>query len=241
MKNGCQMKERSHYPNLIAISGVKCSGKNTASEILQYCLSVPKMFRQYWIYNLIGKIIPKRYKILSFADPVKKMLAILLNVSEYRFRDRDFKERWIVDIPTLELSVDVFNKAPSDSKFNKLVKQLDPSLAQSKLRIRQLMQYWATEIMQTYFTRKVWINCTLHNSSRYTIISDLRFKEEYNAVKDLNGITIYINRPNYQFGEHASEKEMKDLLENNQYDCIIDNDGSIKELFNKIKELSNDI
>ena len=235
------MKGKLNSNNLIAVSGVKGSGKDVSSKMLQYCLSVPKMFRQYWLYNLIGNITPKKYKILSFADPVKKMLAILLNVPEYRFRDRDFKERWIVDIPTLELSVDVFNKAPSDSKFNKLVKQLDPSLVQSKLRIRQLMQYWATEIMQTYFTRKVWINCTLHNSSRYTIISDLRFKEEYKAIKEQNGIVIYINRPNYQFGEHASEKEMKELLENNKYDYVINNSGSMKDLFNSIKNITNDI
>ena len=91
--------------------------------------------------------------------------------------------------------------------------------------------------MQTYFTRKVWINCTLHNSSRYTIISDLRFKEEYKEIKKQNGIVIYVNRPNYQFGEHASEKEMKELLENNKYDFIIDNNSSIEDLFKQVKHV----
>lgn len=230
------MKEK-----LISISGVKGSGKTVASEMFQYCLSVPKIFRQYWLYKSIGKIMPKKYKIIAFADPVKKMLSVLLNVPEHKFRSRDFKERWIVDIPTLNVSTDGFNQILPDSKFNKLVKQLDPSLSQSKLTVRQLMQYWATQIMQTYFTRRVWINCTLKHCSKYTIISDLRFKEEYNAVKEKNGYCVYIGRPGYTFGEHASEKEMSELLNQNKYDCIIYNSGSPYNLFNAIKEICNTI
>jgi uridine kinase len=41
------MKEGLKSNKLIAISGVKSSGKDTSSKMLQYCLSVPKIFRQY--------------------------------------------------------------------------------------------------------------------------------------------------------------------------------------------------
>ena len=34
-------------PSLIGISGVKNSGKTEVTNMLQYCLSVPKIFRQY--------------------------------------------------------------------------------------------------------------------------------------------------------------------------------------------------
>lgn len=232
------MKEQCHYHNLIAISGVKCSGKNTVSEMLQYCLSVPKMLRQYWIYKLIRKLIPRKYKIVAFADPLKKMLSDLLNIKLEHFYSRDFKENCIIDISTLKTGK--FPKLP-DSKFNKLVKQLDSSLAESNLSLRQLLQYFGTEIMQKYFGKRVWINSTMQNSSKYTIISDLRFIEEYSVVKERDGIVIYVNRLNYEFGQHASEKEMKQLLESNQYDYIIDNNGSIIDLFNNVKKLSNDI
>ena len=190
---------------------------------------------------MFHKIVPKRYQILAFADPVKRMLSVLLNVPVNRFFDRDFKEKWTINIPTLELYDEALNDRLSDSKFNKLVKNLDPTLTTSKLSIRQLMQYFATQIMQTYFTRRVWINCTLRHTDMKTIISDLRFKEEFEAIKERNGICIYVQRPNYMFGEHASEKEMSELLYNDEYDYVINNSGSIKDLFNKIKEISYDL
>ena len=81
----------------------------------------------------------------------------------------------------------------------------------------------------------------MQNRSEYTIISDLRFIEEYNAVKEKKGIVIYINRPNYEFGQHASEREMKELLENDKYDFIIDNNGSIEDLFNQAKNVAKEL
>ena len=37
------------------------------------------------------------------------------------------------------------------------------------------------------------------------------------------------------------EREMKELLENNKYDFIIDNNGSMEDLFNQVKNLINDL
>ena len=234
------MKEQSNLnKRLIAVSGVKGSGKDSVSSMLQYCLSVPKMFRQYFFYKNFRKWIKPKYKRIAFADSLKKMLSDLLNISLDKFYIREFKEGCIINISTLEGSW--LGEKLSDSKFNKLVKQLDPSLMESNLSLRQLLQYFGTEIMQKYFGKRVWINSTMQNRSEYTIISDLRFIEEYNAVKEKKGVVIYINRPNYEFGQHASEREMKELLENDKYDFIIDNNGSIEDLFNQVKELVNDI
>ena len=59
------------------------------------------------------------------------MLAILLNVPVSKFSNRHFKEDCVINIPTLDYSLSAFNEESdilSDSKFNKLVKNLDPSL-----------------------------------------------------------------------------------------------------------------
>lgn len=242
------MKERLKLnKKLIAVSGVKGSGKDSVSSMLQYCLSVPKIFRQYWFYKHFRKWIKPKYKRLAFADPLKKMLSDLLNVPLKNFYIRSFKEDYIINVSTLKvpqirvsddcLNLD-FNKLP-DSKFNKMVKQLDPALVNCNLSLRQLLQYFGTEIMQKYFGKRVWINSTLQDPSEYKLISDLRFIEEYNTIKEYNGIVIYVNRPGYEFGQHASEREMKELLENNKYDFIIDNNDSIEDLFEQIKQLTN--
>ena len=246
--NGFQMKEQLNLnKRLFAISGVKGSGKDSVTNMLQYCLSVPKAFRQYWLYKHFRKWIKPKYKKLAFADPLKKMLSDLLNIPLEKFYNRSFKEDYIIDVSTLNIPqpkvvddcLDLsFNKLP-DSKFNKMVKQLDPALLESNLSLRQLLQYFGTEIMQKYFGKRVWINSTLQHRSKYTIISDLRFIEEYNAIKENNGIVIYVNRPGYEFGQHASEREMKELLESNKYDFVINNNGSFEDLFKQIKQFTN--
>lgn len=95
---------------------------------------------------------------MAFADPLKRMLSILLNIPISKFSNRHFKEDCIINVSTLDfiLSISTENKDRlSDSKFNKMVKTLDPELTQSKLTIRQLMQYFGTEICQKYFGRNV--------------------------------------------------------------------------------------
>mgnify|MGYP002626409449 FL=1 len=168
------------------------------------------------------------------------MLATLLNVPVSKFNNRNFKEDCVVNIPTLDFTLSAFNEEQdvmSDSKFNKLVKTLDPSLTQSNLTVRQLMQYFGTEIFRRYFGKDVWVNSTLKHANSPTIISDLRFKSEFEAIKQRNGFVIYINRPGCEFGQHASEREMEELLNSNKYDYIIDNNASVKDLFNKVKSL----
>ena len=228
---------------LIAISGTKGSGKTESAEMLQYCLSVPKWLRQYWIYKVFGKFIHKSWKLLAFADPLKKMLAILLNVPVEKFNDRIFKENTYVNLNTLDYFL--LNRKDksslSDSKFTKMAKDLDTEILSYNLTIRQLMQYFGTQVMQTYFGRNIWINATLKNAEDTTIITDLRFKAEYEAVKSLGGIVIYVSRPHYTFGQHASEREMEELLNNNKYDYIIENDGSIEDLFENVREICNDL
>ena len=225
---------------MIACSGVKGSGKDAAASMFQYCLSVPKIFRQYWLYKLVGRIIPKKWKVLAFADPLKRMLAILLNVPIERFNDRSFKEDYSIDLNTLEyglVSLQKDKKFLSDSKFTKMAKNLDPELKNYNLTIRQLLQYFGTEIAQTFFSKNVWINSTLKHAHDKTIIADCRFIAEAEAIKKNQGMIFYIDRPGIGFGHHQSEKEMHQMLTNGYYDHIIPNNGTLEDLFNQVKQV----
>lgn len=107
----------------------------------------------YTCYKVFHKLIKSKFKRMAFADPLKKMLAILLNTDYEDFNNRSFKECYCVDLQTLYIYY-----APgslSDSKFNKMAKALDKDISEHSLSIRQLMQYFGTEIMQTYFGRGV--------------------------------------------------------------------------------------
>lgn len=226
---------------IIAISGLKNSGKNEVAKMLQYCLSVPKIFRQYWLYKVFNKVTIKLWKIVAFADPLKKSLSVILNVPYEKFNDRDFKENYCLNIDDLSISKYNDAKQPTltDSKFTKLVRDLDPSIINYSLSIRQVLQAYGTEWMQHLFGNKVWINSTLRYANKNTIISDLRFIEEEKCVHNLNGRIIYVKRPGLQFGNHASEKEMYQMLITDKYDYIIENDGPTDNLFYNIAKLCN--
>ena len=171
---------------------------------------------------------------------MKEMLANLLNISKDKFDDRNFKENMLVNPKTLQIT-HVNNecvKQLSDSKFNKMVRNLDLELTNYFLTIRQLMQFYATNIIRKYFGEDIWINSTLKRANDKTIISDCRFINEANFIKNSNGILIYISRKEAPFGQHQSEKEMEQMLKDGVYDIIIDNNQDLKYLFNQIKEIS---
>ena len=226
--------------NLISISGVKGSGKDECSKMFQYCLSVPKFLRQYWIYKRFNKLFHKSWKILAFADPLKKMLATLLNIPVEKFNDRAFKEDTCINLKTLDYSLAAFTKNKnllSDSKFTKMSKDLDLDILNHDLTIRQLMQYFGTMICRTYFGEDVWINSTLKHATKKTIISDCRFINEAEAIKSKGGKIIYIERAGTGFGHHQSEKEMFQMLKKGVYDYEIINNGTLEDLFNNVKDI----
>ena len=54
-------------------------------------------------------------------------------------------------------------------------------------------------------------------------------------IKSLGGYIIKVNRNNALNDEHISENE----LDNTNFDCIIQNNSSIQDLYRKIKEIIN--
>ena len=226
---------------LICIAGLKGSGKDETAKMLQFCLNSPKWLRWYWLYKHFNVFSEGKFKIVRFADNIKGILSVLLNVEIEKFEDRDFKENYYVDFNTLSIHhKDLVDKSKilSDNKFSKLAKDLTPSLTEDYfLSIRQVLQYFGTEIMRYYFGDKLWILSTYRQSNKNIIVSDLRFKVELEESKKKGGYIVYIHRPGCKIGTHASEKELAEIYDNHQYDYLINNEGGLKDLFNIIKKL----
>jgi hypothetical protein len=73
------------------------------------------------------------------------------------------------------------------------------------------------------------------------VFSDLRFSNEFDAVKKAGGILVRILRPGFD-GEtesgiafHASEEEQKSF-ENDEFDLILRNDGTVEDLYARIEQ-----
>lgn len=64
-------------------------------------------------------------------------------------------------------------------------------------------------------------------------ITDVRFRNEADAVKSWGGYLVEIRRPGYNGDNHASETE----LDGYEFDFTIDNDGSKADLSRKVADL----
>ena len=84
----------------------------------------------------------------------------------------------------------------------------------------------------------IWIfpvlNFIRNNRDTVCVISDCRFKNEADSIKKNGGVIIRLNRKNRNIGKrdpnHISETDLDDY---ENFDLIIDNDGSIDEMIEK--------
>ncbi len=138
----------------------------------------------------------------------------------------------------------------------------------SHITYRELMQYIGTDLFRNKFHEDTWINATMNdyrplgiskehwnktkslykNDMGYPnwIITDVRFPNEFKAIKDRGGLVIRVNRNSWFKDEQ--EKFLKErgsitshqsetALDNYAFDYTINNDSSIEELISIIKQL----
>lgn len=85
------------------------------------------------------------------------------------------------------------------------------------------------------FGENFWVEQALGGvtPSAKVAISDVRFLNEAQAVKNLGGLMIKVSRPGFTGDGHASEVDLADY----EFDYEIVNDGSLVELERKVVEL----
>ena len=121
-----------------------------------------------------------------------------------------------------------------------------------QLTPRWVLQYWGTEVGRRSFHNDIWVSAVenqLRNIQDDVVITDCRFKNEVDAIKNAGGTTIRVERGDYpkwivdavdynhtrnpqalarltDLNVHASEFSSVGL----NYDHTIKNDGTIDEL-----------
>lgn len=229
---------------IIAVQGFKGSGKDETAKFLNYLLNSPSWMHNYQIAKLLNfKTISNKWKITRYADSLKKILAILMNIDIKKFEDRAFKEYCYFDFNSytlLDSSKEKVIRTITDKAFNKEIKKENLKLAlEHNLTIRQILQFFGTDVMRKFFGNKLWIHTTLNIKENNLIIADQRFCIENQILtnSNTNHLIIHIIRPGCEPGLHASEKELEELLNNKQYDVLLENNGTLENLFNKCKNL----
>lgn len=132
----------------------------------------------------------------------------------------------------------------------------------SKLNIphltpRWILQQWGTEVCRRGFHDSIWVASLenkLRNNTRNTVITDTRFSNELAAIKRLGGVTLRVTRGEDPAWVEIAKKSpglMRELYPdihaseyssvNLEYDCYVDNNGSISDLHNTISSLLLDL
>lgn len=113
---------------------------------------------------------------------------------------------------------------------------------------RLALQLMGTDVMRNNFHNDIWIlslQKRLLSTSRNIVVSDCRFQNEINSIKQLNGTIIRIKRGDepewyndalngiYPMDVHASEYGWI----GGHIDYVIENDGTLEELYQKIDDI----
>jgi len=136
---------------------------------------------------------------IAFADPLKRAAAILLNRYEWEMR--------------------------GDHGFDR-----EAILPEWGFTTRDFLQRFGTEAMRNNFGADFWVRhmrTRLRPGARYAI-TDCRFPNEVNLVRDLGGVVVRVVRPGCVGSSHVSDQPVS-------CDAIIVNDGDLQNLYTQLE------
>jgi len=176
---------------ILAFSGRKQSGKSTSGEYVQ---------------DLIKKYdLGIRYKLYSFADPLKQDICMnLLGLSYEQCYGSDDDKNTLTSIRWKDLPKDIFEQ------------HLEEVAKNEYMTARQVMEVVGTGIFRK-LKNNVWVDATMIKIQKeamdLAIILDNRFPNEVNSVLDSGGFVVRLARDPF-----SAQTEAEKALDQNSYD-----------------------
>jgi len=240
--------------SIISISGKIGAGKDEVAKIIQRATNY-------------------HFEIRRFADNLKDIVCMLIGCTREQLEDREFKEEELGEewwyykdkknkiypynsydgyvgdkklvLPTPRLLMQLLGTEcgreilHTNVWVNSLMSEYKPALPKYK----ELFEASGIQLSKEEADLATWIQEQYPN----WIIPDVRFPNEFKAVKDRNGITIRVNRPDFvenaltrkKFPVKVYKKEHKSetALDTAEFDYVIDNSGSLGDLEEKVLEI----
>ena len=248
--------------NLIGISGRSVSGKDTLGKLLQLiaCNGDLGVYKTDLDFVNGGDYIREKcsnYQIKKFADKLKDMVCLLIGCTREQLEDREFKEKELGEEWNHNKKVWI-DKVSGSYTYN--YQRLTPRLLLQLLGTqcgREIIHpnLWVTALFADYEgkedkSKRKYEHIANHKNVIYPswLVTDVRFPNEAKAIKDRGGLIIRVNRDSGQAlidkgihipkwnctEEHSSETSLDNY---DGFGHVIDNNGSIEELVEKVKQL----
>lgn len=95
--------------------------------------------------------------------------------------------------------------------------------------IRELMQRLGTDVARKQWGEDFWVKAAMNKATQYpnVVFTDVRFKNEADAIRELGGEVWRVRRPGiFPANNHVSETDMDDY----EFDRYVDNNGTLEDL-----------
>jgi len=244
--------------NLISVSGRIGSGKDTVGKIIQAYRDFPLASNESILRIMVDGIDTPTAKIKKWADKLKDIVCILINCIREQLEDSDFKNK--------ELGEEWWYwQLERDGEYSTILLPYYESTGTEnfklvKLTPRLLLQLLGTECGRNIIHPNIWVNSLMseylmksHSGPTRDlkfpnwIITDTRFPNELQAVKQRNGLTIRVIRldvitnsitgKTFPVKVHRKLHESETALDNATFDYNIVNNSTIEELIKRVKEI----
>lgn len=206
---------------IIGLGHKKQVGKDTTAKILLnilYCkeegVKVNKKSLSKYLQIPYHKFGATNWTTMAFADNLKRAASDVFNVA---------REAWD----------DLVFKASLVNKYNLTGREILQKVGEM-FRKEISPDIWVNSLFESYDSLKYYSYYTKDPVHPNLIITDVRMPNEVQAIKDRGGILIRIDRDTKYKDNHISETALEDY---NGWDYIIDNNGTLEELIDKVEEL----
>jgi len=205
---------------IIGLVGVKTSGKTTVT-------------------NMIREFV--KAKEVSIADKLKNTCASTFGLKRSQFDFQELKEQPFENPFKLEMDdikeiLKDFSINMSDDELQKRYKDVVGTILETPRRIAQVV---GTEVLRSTGDEDLHCKNVILDKERITIVSDIRFPNEFKYFNNLEGfkfIPLYINRnvAEANIDDHPSETSVFLFTDK----CIkLDNNGKLSDTELQIKKI----
>ena len=167
--------------------------------------------------DTVARLIANQYedvRTIAFADPIKDVIQDLFDLDKSNVDQYDQFKR-----TTLRYVLPGYTELGVSARH--VVREI--GMLMRKYDDKQFTGYVVNQIR--YFPSSTWV------------VTDLRFDNEYMILKQLGAKIVNINRPNYEYDGHITERGFNESL----VDFQLMNDGNLEYLKTRVTTVMNNI
>ena len=245
---------------ILGISGRINSGKDTVGALIQYLLHVNKEEKAGRVPNhglkdylaLRGRATHTDWKIKKFAGKLKDVASLLTGIPAEQFEDQKFKDSYMSSSWSYSKQITEFDGDEGEDAYAFLpmtYRLFLQKLGTEAIRNGLHPNTWVNALFADYYPiaevynlgldsdSSIWKKGESVNKDIYPnwIITDLRFPNEFEAIKSKGGLCIQIDRKSSFHSRvlHSSET----ALDSHKFDYVLDNSSDIESLVEEVKKM----